>query len=64
MFSSSGVAADMVAKYRPPCPVIVISRTEHVLRRCCARFGLYPCTLPENITDLKPAIQAGLEYAS
>jgi hypothetical protein len=41
--TETGEAAQWVAKYRPPCPVVVVSNNAHVLRMLSAYFGLYPC---------------------
>lgn len=37
--TETGRAANLVSKYRPPFPVVVISNNECVLRQCSAVFG-------------------------
>lgn len=38
----SGYTARMVSKYRPKAPVIAITPDEHVMRRLCLVWGVYP----------------------
>lgn len=40
--TEDGSAARLVAKYRPPCPVIVVSPNARALRSLAVTFGLYP----------------------
>jgi len=40
--TNTGEAAAKISKYRPPCPVVVVSTEEFVLRRCSVSFGLIP----------------------
>jgi pyruvate kinase len=42
VLSKSGSAARIVAKYRPPCPVVVASTDEQTLRQTRICFGLHP----------------------
>lgn len=39
VMTNNGFASDMITKYRPPHPVIVVSPDERVLRQTNARFG-------------------------
>ena len=43
VLTEDGSAAKAVAKYRPPCPVVVASPNEAVLRQLGVVFGIYPC---------------------
>jgi pyruvate kinase len=52
----------MVAKYRPPCPVVVVSPNDDVLRQASAVYGLYPCKV-DNLDKVSPAIKAGVAHA-
>lgn len=38
----AGTAAGLIAKYRPPCPIIVASTDEQVLRQCAVAYGMMP----------------------
>lgn len=38
----SGYTARMVSKYRPKAPVVAITPYEHVMRRLCLVWGVYP----------------------
>jgi hypothetical protein len=42
VLTENGSAARLVAKYRPPCPVVVVSPNATTLRSLSATFGLYP----------------------
>jgi pyruvate kinase len=63
VFTHTGVAADMVAKYRPPCLVLVASDSPEVLRAVGPRFGLLPCPLQEGFSDTQEATRAVIDYA-
>ncbi len=64
VFSRTGLAADMVAKYRPPCPVLVASDQEHVLRLVAPRFGLYPLLIPSSVVlDKEAAVDTAVQHA-
>jgi pyruvate kinase len=43
VLTEDGSAAKAVAKYRPPCPVVVACPSERVLRQLGVVFGVYPC---------------------
>jgi pyruvate kinase len=43
VLTGDGTAARLVSKYRPPCPVVVVSDNEAVLRGLAGYFALYPC---------------------
>ncbi len=38
----TGYSAGLIGKYRPPCPVMVVSTEEQVLRQCGICFGQLP----------------------
>lgn len=57
-----GLWALQVAKYRPACPVLVVSDEDHVLRLASVRFGLYPYKLSSPEPDLDSAIQEVIQY--
>jgi pyruvate kinase len=40
--SASGAAASLIAKYRPPCPTVIISSDDQVLRQASLVFGHVP----------------------
>jgi pyruvate kinase len=44
--SEAGAAARLISKYRPPCPVVVLSTSEQLLRLCNAVFGQIPLWVP------------------
>ena len=61
--SGDGTAARAMSKYQPPCPVLVVTPSEHVARHTSAYFGQYPMLVPD-LTSVKyaedrfsPAIQ-------
>lgn len=43
VLTKDGSAARLVAKYRPPCPVVVVSPNARALRSLAISFGLFPC---------------------
>ena len=43
VLTEDGTAARLVAKYRPPCPVIAVSTNPRTLRSLAVTFGLIPC---------------------
>jgi pyruvate kinase len=42
VFTETGVAADLLSKYRPPCPIFVASSNETVLRQTNTHFAQQP----------------------
>lgn len=38
--TESGYTSRMISKYRPPCPILAITRSEHVERRLCMNWGI------------------------
>ena len=63
VMSGDGTAARAMSKYQPPCPVLVVTPSEHVARHTSAYFGQYLMLVPD-LTSVKyaedrlsPAIQ-------
>ena len=42
IFTVSGMTAQLLAKNRPPCPILALSSDSHTLRRCCLYHGVRP----------------------
>lgn len=62
VFSKTGAAAKMVFKYKPPCPVIVVSSDDHVLRECSLLYGCFPFKQAE-VTDIVKSVVKALKFA-
>lgn len=62
VLSRTGRAADLVAKYRPACPVLVVSDQDWLLRQISPRFGLLPFKV-QNITSVSDVVAAALDFA-
>jgi hypothetical protein len=43
VLSGGGRAAQLISKYRPPCPILVVSDNEQVLRGLAGYYGITPC---------------------
>jgi pyruvate kinase len=43
VLSGSGTAAQLISKYRPPCPIVVVSDNEQVLRGLAGYYAIVPC---------------------
>ena len=41
--TEAGVASSLISSWHPPCPVVVVSADDSVLRKTNAKFSLYPC---------------------
>lgn len=54
VLTRNGEAARTISKYRPACPVLVVSDQDWVLRYVSVHFGLYP---------VKVGLEAGLQHA-
>lgn len=48
---------------RPPCPVVVLSSDEKVLRGATGRFGLYPYKIDVDANNFKAAVMTITEKA-
>jgi len=42
VLTKGGKAAQLVSKYRPPCPIVAVSDDESVLRGLAGYYGIYP----------------------
>ncbi len=63
VFTRSGLASQVIAKYRPPCPVIVLSDHDWVLRQCSLTYGLYPLRVEvTGMEDRRKAVEQAIEY--
>lgn len=63
VFTRSGLAAQVIAKYRPPCPVIVLSDHDWVLRQASLTYGLYPLRVEvSGMEDRRKAVETAIEY--
>lgn len=63
VFTRSGTAAQLISKYRPPCPVITLSDHDWVLRQASLTYGLYPMHVEvAEPKDMRRAINAAIEY--
>ncbi|GIL77051.1 hypothetical protein Vretimale_3233 [Volvox reticuliferus] len=63
VFTRSGLAAQLISKYRPPCPIICLSDHDWVLRQASLTYGLYPLHVEvSGLADVRRAIKAAIEY--
>lgn len=46
LMSTSGETARLVSKYRPPCPILVVTRNKYTTRTCHLNRGTYPFHYP------------------
>ena len=46
LMSTSGETARLVSKYRPPCPILVVTRNIYTTRTCHLSRGTYPFHYP------------------
>lgn len=46
VFTVSGTTARLIAKNRPPCPILALSANVPTLRRCCLYHGVMPQLAP------------------
>lgn len=65
--TQSGSTPRMVSKFRPKAPIIAATSVEHVMRKLCLSFGVYPVKVPfSEVTDeiidisVNSAVTAGL----
>lgn len=62
VLSSDGTAAQMISKYRPPCPILVVSDSERVLRGLSGFYGIFPCKVAQLSKDsTAEAVSAGVK---
>jgi pyruvate kinase len=50
-FSEGGTTARLVSKYRPCCPVLLVTSNAQLAKHCSALFGMYPMLLPARIIN-------------
>lgn len=60
--SSSGSTARLVARYRPPCPIITLTDRIETQRQLCLSWGVIP-TLAESFTDTDQMFAAARNWA-
>ncbi|WIA15846.1 hypothetical protein OEZ85_012601 [Tetradesmus obliquus] len=63
VLSGGGVAARLISKYRPPCPILVVSDSEVVLRGLAGYYGIVPCKVESLSADPDAAVHIGVRYA-
>eukprot|EP00854_Cymbomonas_tetramitiformis_P018551 gene18552-22148_t len=63
LFSDSILPAQLLAKYRPAVPVVVVTNTERVATQCNAIFGLLPMYLKEKVTTCAEIVPTAVEFA-
>jgi pyruvate kinase len=51
VMTQTGHAAALISKYRPPCPIVVASNDEQVLRQCNALFAHRPLKVGPQASD-------------
>ena len=52
-FSEGGKTMRLVAKYRPSCPVMVLTSNQVLARQCSAVYGLFPFLLEKTVSSVK-----------
>ncbi|WIA36024.1 hypothetical protein OEZ86_007385 [Tetradesmus obliquus] len=63
VLSGGGVAARLISKYRPPCPILVVSDSEVVLRGLAGYYGIVPCKVESLSADPDAAVHIGVRHA-
>jgi len=67
VLTNSGITARLIAKFRPPCPVVaVVGKTySHTLRQLAITAGVYPITYDDQHgkQNAEERIELGLAYA-
>jgi pyruvate kinase len=58
VITESGRAADLITKYRPPCPVFVATSNASVAHHTNTRFGQIPCLLDSANVTVQAAVDA------
>jgi pyruvate kinase len=62
LLDETGKAADLVTKYRPPCPVFVCTTSKSVLAHTNTRFGQIPCQL-DGVPEIANSVLKAWEVA-
>lgn len=60
--TQSGYTARMVARYRPPCPIVAVTPSQKVLRQMALVWGVHPLLVRE-ISDTDTMIAASIQAA-
>ncbi|EEB18600.1 pyruvate kinase, putative [Pediculus humanus corporis] len=67
VITTSGKSAHLIAKYRPPCPIIAVTRNAQIARQCHLHRGVLPIhytvdPLPDWLRDVDARVQSGLQF--
>ena len=62
LLDETGKAADLITKYRPPCPVFVCTTSKSVLAHTNTRFGQIPCQL-DGVPEVANSVLKAWEVA-
>ncbi|KAK4020872.1 hypothetical protein OUZ56_002815 [Daphnia magna] len=65
--TTSGLTAHLMAKYRPRCPIIAVTRNEQVARQCHLWRGILPLhfaesRVPDWLKDVDARVQYGINF--
>ena len=64
VLTHNGLASQLISKYRPPCPVIVISDQDWVLRQANISYGLYPFKVESvSLSNVRKTVEDAIKYA-
>ena len=63
VLTETGSSARWVAKYKPSCPVVVVTPQPTTARACNLCRGLYAVEVPEEVTSHEQLVAQGLAYA-
>eukprot|EP00798_Chlamydomonas_sp_ICE-L_P026970 gene26970-34984_t len=65
VFSEHGKTPRLIAKYRPPAPVLVVTSCPKLARSCASQYGMHPMLLDKPVEkkeDLEKHIEKALAY--
>lgn len=64
VLTRSGRASQLIAKYRPPCPVITVSDHDWVLRQASLTYGLYPMRVDNvNSDNVREVLEGAITHS-
>ncbi|KAF8059377.1 hypothetical protein HT031_005182 [Scenedesmus sp. PABB004] len=63
VLTRSGLAAQLVSKYRPPCPVVAVGDDPAALRGLAGYYAVYCCQVASLSADPDAAVRAGMRMA-
>jgi pyruvate kinase len=65
VFSEKGTAANLASKYRPACPILVVTSSDEVVRHTNTVYAQYPYKLsaPASSADEAAAVKMALKHA-